>query len=87
MSSLESIAGAVVGAVAQQAVREVVELLDGDSGDEATALELAELAREVALAPASERAKLLRKAVLMLASERIAEASMDAALKAHKKLT
>jgi hypothetical protein len=86
MSLIESLGGAAVGALAKEAVTAIVNLIDDDTPEEATA-ELVTLAQNLAGARPEERAALIRKAALMIASEQVANVSMDAALKAHKKLT
>lgn len=85
MSLAAQLAQVVVGAAAETLVTELIGLLDGDITDEEKRI-LTAFTHKLRTAPAEDRAELLRRVALEIGYERLAEVSMDAALKAAKKL-
>ncbi len=83
MSLATQLAQVAVGAVAERLVEEVIGLLDNEITDEETKL-VTEFVRKIRTAEAADRAELLRRVALEIGYERLAELSMDAALKASK---
>lgn len=85
MSLVMQLAGLGLGIVAERLVKETLELVDGHLNDEQADI-LASFAKRLRESDPDARDAILRRVALELGYERLAEGSMDAALKAAKKL-
>lgn len=85
MSLTDHITAAALGVAAEALLKEVVDLLDGGLTVAETEI-LTAFAKKLRTTAPADRKELLRRTALEIGYERLAEVSMDAALKAAKKL-